>query len=196
MMLLRQRDLPDPVLASAARISSSAERMGRMISDLLDFTQARLGGGMALERKPADLRPVVQAAVDEALAANPGREVLLAVDGDTRGEFDPDRIAQLLSNLLGNALAYGPADEAVRVSVRGREQGVEIAVENGGAEIPEGDRESLFDPFRRGRTGQKTRGLGLGLFIVQQIARAHGGDVRVESSPGRTVFTVTLGREP
>ncbi len=196
MLVLRQRALPDPVLASAARINASAERMGRMISDLLDFTQARLGGGLALERKPGDLAAVAQGAVDEALAANPGREVLLAVDGDSRGDFDPDRIAQLLSNLLVNALAYGPAEEPVRVSVRGREQRVEIAVENGGTEIPDGDRESLFDPFRRGRTGQKTRGLGLGLFIVQQIARAHGGDVAVESSPGRTVFTVTLGRAP
>jgi signal transduction histidine kinase len=193
-IVLRQRDLPDPVLASAARIASSAERMGRMISDLLDFTQARLGGGLAIQRKPCDLGEVVRIAVDEALAANPGRAIQVVTEGATRGEFDPDRATQLLSNLLVNALAYGPPDEPIRVRVSALEGRVEIAVENGGPAIPEKDRDALFDPFRRGLAGHHTRGLGLGLFIVEQIARAHGGEVTVQSTPGRTLFCATLQR--
>jgi PAS domain S-box-containing protein len=193
-LLLRKRDLEDPVLAAAARIASSAERMGRMISDLLDFTQARLGGGLAVVRKPCDLREVVSSAVDEALAVNPGRAIELAAEGNTAGAFDPDRVAQLLSNLLANAIAYGPAGEPIRVRVRGLESHLEITVENGGPEIPQTDRDALFDPFRRGSKTGPTRGLGLGLFIVQQIARAHGGDVEVTSAPGPTVFRATFQR--
>ena len=194
-LVLRLRDLPDPALAAAARITSSAERMGRMIADLLDFTQARLGGGLAVVRKPCNLRDVAQATVDEVAAAEPGRVIDLAAEGDTSGAFDPDRVAQLLSNLLTNALAYGPPDEAVHVRLRALDGGVEIAVENGGTPVPEEDRAALFDPFRRGSMAAgHGRGLGLGLFIVQAIARAHGGDVAVESAPGRTVFSATLQR--
>jgi PAS domain S-box-containing protein len=194
-LILRQRDQTDPVLAAAARVTSSAERMGRMISDLLDFTQARLGGGLAVVRKPIDLKDVVRAGVDEVLAANPGRAITVDVEGDTRGAFDKDRAAQLLSNLLMNALLYGPLDEPIRVRVKALDGKVQIEVENGGRAIPPEEREMLFNPFRRGRTAQReSKGLGLGLFIVQQIARAHGGDVAVESQPGRTVFCATLQR--
>lgn len=193
-LVLRQRDLTDPVLAAAARITSSAERMGRMISDLLDFTEARLGGGLSLVRKTCDLGNVVKTAVDEVLASNPGRVIRVSVEGEASGAFDPDRVAQLLSNLLINALAYGPPDEPVAVTLRGLEGEVEITVQNAGAEIPPGEQEALFDAFRRGRTSGQTRGLGLGLFIVQQIAQSHGGSVGVQSQPNRTVFRVTLRR--
>ena len=194
-LVMRLRDLPDPALAAAARISSSAERMGRMIADLLDFTQARLGGGLSLHRRQTDLRDCVRACADEVSAANPGRVIELSVEGDTTGAFDTDRVSQLVSNLLTNALSYGPPDEAIRVRLRGVDGYVEIDVENGGAAIPEGDRAAMFDPFRRGSLAAgHTKGLGLGLFIVQQIARAHGGDVSVSSEPGRTVFTVKLQR--
>ncbi len=193
-LLLRQRHLEDPVLAAAARIASSAERMGRMIADLLDFTQARLGGGLSVVRKPCDLRVVVQSAVEEAQAVNAGRVIEVAVEGNTAGAFDPDRIAQLVSNLLANAIVYAPSSEPIRVGVRGIERQIEIAVENAGSEIPQVDRDSLFDPFRRGSVKGSTRGLGLGLFIVQQIARAHGGDVDVSSDPGRTVFRASFQR--
>jgi len=174
-LLLRQRHLEDPVLAAAARIASSAERMGRMIADLLDFTQARLGGGLSVVRKPCDLRVVVQSAVEEAQAVNAGRVIEVAVEGNT-------------------AIVYAPSSEPIRVGVRGIERQIEIAVENAGSEIPQVDRDSLFDPFRRGSVKGSTRGLGLGLFIVQQIARAHGGDVDVSSDPGRTVFRASFQR--
>ncbi|MGZ6142581.1 MAG: ATP-binding protein [Myxococcales bacterium] len=194
-LVLRLRDLPDPALAAAARITSSAERMWRMIADLLDFTEARLGGGLSVVRKPCNLGEVARQTADEVGAAEPGRVIDVAAEGDTSGAFDPDRVAQLLSNLLTNALAYGPPDEAVHVRLRALDGKVEIAVENGGPAIPAEERAGLFDPFRRGSgAAGHGRGLGLGLFIVQAIARAHGGDVAVESADGRTVFCATLQR--
>jgi signal transduction histidine kinase len=193
-LLLRQRDLPQASLAAAARITSSAERMARMISDLLDFTQARLGGGLAVVRKPCDLREVAQAVIDEVKAANPGCKISLGAQGNTAGQFDPDRVAQLLSNLLQNALQYCSPGEPVEVAMRGSDGSVEIAVSNSGAAISAAERALLFDPFRRGRQSSEHRGLGLGLFIVQQIARAHGGDVGVESAEGRTTFGALLQR--
>ena len=194
-LILRHKDSPDPVLAAAARITHSAERMARMISDLLDFTQARLGGGLAVKRAECDLGEVARAVVGEVGMIDSTREVTLSIDGDAMGRFDPDRAAQLLSNLLQNALAYGPAGESIDVAVRGDQSGVEVAVSNGGPAIAEEDREVIFDPFRRGRSSAKeARGLGLGLFIVQQIALAHGGDVSVESRDGRTTFRATLQR--
>lgn len=194
-LILRHRDSADPVLAAAARITGSAERMGRMISDLLDFTHARLGGGLPVKRVPCDLRDVMRAVVDEITAADPGRKIALQVEGATSGSFDPDRAAQLLQNLLQNAIAYSPAGEEILVQLRGRDGEVEIAVSNAGADISAEERALLFDPFRRGHTApQESKGLGLGLFIVQQIARAHGGDVSVESANGRTTFRATLHR--
>jgi signal transduction histidine kinase len=194
-LIQRQRDASPVVKASAARISSSADRMARMIADLLDFTQARLGGGLAVQRRPCDLVEVARAAVDEILAANPDRQIRLVQEGETRGQFDADRAAQLLSNLLQNAVAYGPAAEPIDVEARGLPDRVEIAVTNGGAPIPAGICPSLFDPFRRGAAAAKGgKGLGLGLFIVQQIARAHGGDARVDSGPRRTTFRAWFQR--
>ncbi len=194
-LILRHKDSGDPVLAAAARITGSAERMGRMISDLLDFTQARLGGGLALKRRWCDLGEVAGAVVDEVGAADPSRKISLHLEGETRGSFDPDRAARLLSNLLQNALAYGPPGQEIAVELRGSEGEVEIAVSNGGPEIPPAERAVLFDPFRRGRGAQKeSKGLGLGLFIVQQIAQAHGGRASVEWENGRTTFRATLQR--
>lgn len=189
--ILRMRGVPDPAIAAAARITATAERMGRMISDLLDFTQARLGGGLAVHRKPCDLAEVARACVEEALAVDPSRRIAFRIQGDTRGSYDPDRAAQLVSNLLQNALTYGRTGDEVVVEVRGGT----IAVSNSGPEIPEADLAVLFDPFRRGREApSQSRGLGLGLFIVQQIARAHGGDVSVGSSGGRVTFRAALQR--
>jgi len=192
--VMRLRDAPDRALAAAARISSSGERMLRMISDLLDFAQARLGGGLSVQRKPADLAEVAAAVVEEVSAANPARSIALEIEGDVRGSFDPDRAAQLLSNLVANAVTYAPPDDRIVVRVAGTPTAVELSVENGGAPIPEAERARLFDPFRRGTVSRDSRGLGLGLFIVQQIARAHGGDVDLAARDGRIVFRAVLQR--
>lgn len=195
-VIQRMPEAAPSVKAVAARIGSSTDRMGRMIGDVLDLTQARLGAGIPVSRKPCDLHEVARAAVEEALAASPDRQIVLQKSGDTRGSFDPDRIAQLMGNLLQNAIAYGSADEPIEVSVRGLDGHAEIEVSNGGAPIPEDSVKTLFDPFRRGDSvaTRAHRGLGLGLFIVQQIARAHGGDADCLSQPARTAFTATFQR--
>jgi signal transduction histidine kinase len=193
-VVLRQRGAPDVSLDAAARIKNSAERMARMISEVLDFTQARLGGGIPLHRKPTDLGEIARAVTGEVLAVNPERTIAVEVDGEVRGSFDPDRAAQLISNLVENAVAYAPAGDRIRVAITGGEKAAEIAVDNAGSPIPEEERAVVFDPFRRGTASGDSKGLGLGLYIVQQIARAHGGDVTLQTAAGRTVFRATLQR--
>ncbi|NVJ01876.1 GAF domain-containing protein [Myxococcus sp. AM009] len=179
------------------RIGQATERAARMIRDLLDFTKARLGGGIALHRQATDLREVVHQVVDELLVANPGRRVEVEVQGEVRGEWDSDRIAQVLTNLLGNALAYSPADAPVRVDTRLEGEAALLSVFNGGAPIPRELLPRLFEPLTRGalKEGQSTRSIGLGLYIVQDIVRGHGGGVEVVSSEQHgTTFTVRLPR--
>ena len=180
------------------RLGNSAKRMERMIAQLLDFTRARSGGGIALLREPSDLASICQQSVDELLTANPGREIQLVTTGDTRGRWDTDRMAQVFSNLVANAVTYGSADAPVRVSLIATDSTVECTVGNKGAPIPSDLLPDLFDPFRRARhtAASATQGLGLGLFICQQIVAAHGGATRVESTElDGTVFTVTLPRQ-
>jgi signal transduction histidine kinase len=193
-LLLRQ-SLPDAAQGTATRIARSADRMERMIRDLLDFAQARLGSGLQLQRADCDVHEVAQAVLDEVLLAHPTRRVELESSGDTRGRFDADRIAQLLSNLLENAIRYAPEDGVISVKVNGAASEVAVGVHNGGPAIPEAERRAIFDPFRRGERTTDGRGLGLGLFIVEQIALAHGGRVEVISSDrGGTTFRVALQR--
>jgi signal transduction histidine kinase len=193
-MVLRQRGAPEVAVGAAERIQNSAERMARMISEVLDFTQARLGGGIQLHRRPTDLGEIARAVTGEVLAVNPSRTIAVEVQGEVRGSFDPDRAAQLISNLAENAVAYAPKGDRIGISVTEREAGVEIAVDNAGPAIPAQERAVLFDPFRRGATSGESKGLGLGLYIVQQIARAHGGDVTLETPPGRMIFRALLQR--
>jgi signal transduction histidine kinase len=193
-LILRQQGDDETVRSAATRIASGAERMSRMISDLLDFAQARLGGGFTVQRRPCDLGAVAQAVAEEIAAAHPDRTIALEVKGDVNGTFDADRAAQALSNLIQNAITYGSADQRIGVQVAAVNGAVEVAVESGGPAIPDAERAVLFDPFRRGSAAPPGRALGLGLFIVQQIARAHGGDAEVESAEGRNVFRARLQR--
>jgi signal transduction histidine kinase len=173
------------------QIGATAARMNRMIEQLLEL--ARIDEAMPVRRQRVDVGALAQAAIDELALARPTRVVRLHVEGDVRGSWDPDRLAQLLGNLVENALAHGDGG-AVFVRVRGDGCGVIVAVENGGTEIPVAERAQLFDPFRRGTRGDDGhRGLGLGLYIAREIARAHGGDVELTSTCGQgTTVTVTL----
>ncbi|MFL5444934.1 MAG: sensor histidine kinase, partial [Myxococcales bacterium] len=132
--------------------------------------------------------------VDEAAMGHPGREVSLTAKGDLRGSFDPDRIAQLVGNLLENALTHGPPGARVTVAAEGGDP-VRIAVANPGGPIPAAEQEKLFLPFERASRTAASKGLGLGLFIVDQIARAHGGTVEVRSDESETRFTAVLPRQ-
>jgi PAS domain S-box-containing protein len=179
----------------AARISKAADRMKRMISQLLDFTRARLGGGIPIERVPGDLRLVVRHGVEELEAAWPERTVRLNVEpGRYEGAWDADRLVQVVSNLGGNALQYSPADSPVSFHLRDGAEAVVLEVHNLGTPIPAEALPSLFDPFRR--VSSSGSGLGLGLYIVEQVVTGHGGRIEVSSTEeAGTTFRVLLPRQ-
>jgi len=198
--LLRSPDFSAPALTSLGRILSSAERAHRMIASLLDFTQARVGGGFTLKHAPLDLHDFTGRVVEEMRVAHPEREILLEHSGNGRGEWDPDRLAQLLGNLINNAVTHGREDAPVRVRVHDEPTSVVMTVHSWGKAIPLGELPHLFEPMRRGsgaaRTGS-SKSIGLGLYIVEQIVLAHGGTVRVDSSEEKgTTFTIHLPRTP
>lgn len=193
--LLEHRSQDDMVRDAAQRIMRSGRRMTRLIEDLLDLTRARLAGGIVLTRGRADLAALVDRVVQEHRTAHPGRDIEVQIEGDTTGEWDADRLQQIASNLIGNALQHGePGPVAVRIDGSERDQ-VVLSVRNRGV-IPPDVLEGIFDPFRGGdRAPGRGDGLGLGLFIAQQIALAHKGQIEVESRQGGdTVFRVTMPR--
>ena len=192
-VLIQRRSTEQTVKDTAARILSSGKRMSRMIEDMLDMARARLAGGIPLEREAADLGALIDRVVTEVQAAYPEQRIEIQQVGSLRGEWDGERLAQVISNLVGNALQHGGETSAVRVKVDGRRsECATITVENSGTIAPEVLPE-LFDPFRGSQAG-RTEGLGLGLYIVQQIVLAHGGTVDVTSDDNRTIFTVKIPR--
>ena len=179
------------------RMTAAGQRMTDMIEQLLDLTRARLGGGLgfARVRERLDVVALVQRAVEELQDGNPARAIVVEHRGDCTTVGDPDRLLQLLSNLVANALLHGQRDAPITATVEGRDHEIVIRIHNRGVVPPE-ILPTIFDPFRgrqQGRGG--SHGLGLGLFITQQIAAAHGGRVDVESSLiSGTAFTVRLPR--
>jgi signal transduction histidine kinase len=185
------------------RMRSSAGRMARIIADLLSYTRTRLGNGLPIDRRPARLDEVARRAVDELSAANPDREIPIAAEGDLAGEWDPDRLEQLVSNLVSNALDHGDGGAPVRVELGGEPGACVLRVCNRGPAMPPEVRAHLFEPFSRppDEKSRKGSGLGLGLFISREIVRGHGGEIAItsdapEDGEGETVITVRLPRRP
>lgn len=195
--LVLERTEPTPQqLNVVQRILRAGDRARRLISELLDFTQARLGKGMAVHRAPLALHAVVADMVDELAQAFPGRGLVHHAQGEGECVADADRVGQLVGNLVGNAMAYGDPAAAVTVRTEIGPGEARISVHNTGTPIPPHLQASLFEPMVRGeQDGGASRSVGLGLFIVREIARAHGGKVEVASSVERgTTFVVTLPR--
>lgn len=161
--------------------------MLEMIATLLDFSESRFKGALPISPAATDLGEVARSVVDEFLAANPGRRVDLATLGDSRGSWDPARMAQVVSNLVGNALTHGARTDPVRVSLAGDADELRLVVWNGGNRIPPELLPAIFEPFRGRRSSDTShaRGLGLGLYIAKQIVAAHGGQIDVRSTDGR-----------
>lgn len=197
-LALLKRSPPSAYPATLARMTASAGRMQRMVDQLLDLARARLGGGLSVEPTPVDLRAVVRHVTDELVAAHPDSAVVLDARGDLAGNWDPDRLAQVVSNLVGNAIDHGSSAAPVHVELRSGGSHVLLSVHNAGPEIPEKVQTTLFEPFRRGdreATTSRTSGLGLGLYITREIVLAHGGSIEVTSHTGQgTTFAVTLPR--
>jgi signal transduction histidine kinase len=173
---------------------NSAQRMERMIADLLDLTRVRLGGTLPLKRRPANLRQICEEAAIECRAGRPDAVLRVDAGGNLQGDWDADRLAQVVSNLLGNAIQHGGGTP---VTVTAREDGdaVTLAVHNGGAPVPPEALPFIFEPLARGQSENTTgsRSIGLGLFIARAIVSAHGGEIHVSSSSeDGTTFTVRL----
>jgi PAS domain S-box-containing protein len=186
----------DRLLKPLQRITRSGERMSRMIDQLLDFTQARLGGGIPVSRKEANLEQLAKHAIDEAELTTTGWRFELRTAGDLLGRWDPDRIAQVFSNLAGNAVQHGSPERPLVVALDGtKPESVGVEIRNRGVVRPE-ILPAIFEPFRT--THQKrdgTKGLGLGLYITKEVVRAHGGSIVVTSSEDEgTAFRITLPR--
>ena len=181
---------PDKTLT---RIVSSGERMARLIEQLLDVTRVR-NGGMPIHPRPADLLAVVRNVVVELEQAHPEWAISLQHAGQMAGTWDVDRLSQVFSNLVGNAIQHGAPEGGVQVQLTGTDDSVTATVHNRGA-VPADRLASLFEPLGRGSRGERRTGLGLGLFISSEIVRSHGGSVQVDSSAELgTTFTVTLPR--
>lgn len=179
-----------------SRILSSGSRMARMIDQLLDFTRVRVGNGFPLDRRPTDLVPILRQVIDELCDAHPTHQFRLeGFDQDTLGNWDADRVSQVFSNLVANAVQHGTPERGVAVSIDGsRGDAVYVHVENGGSVSAE-LLPRMFEPMAGGdRRGEKSQGLGLGLYISREIVRAHGGSIEVATSGAGTTFSVRLPR--
>jgi len=180
---------------TVARIGAAATRASRLISDLLDFTQARLGGGLRIVPAELNLHQVVADVVEDLKLAAPGRMIEHRTRGTGAVKADPSRIWQLVMNLATNAVTYGDPTSPVLITSAASDTQLMIEVHNAGSPIPVDLQPHLFEPMRRGeqQVALGSRSVGLGLYIVQQIALAHGGRVAVKSSvEAGTTFTVTI----
>lgn len=181
----------------AARIQGSAARMTRMVGDLLDLTRTRLGVGLNFTPAPMDLEPLCRMTLAELEALHPGRDVRFETTGDLCGHWDADRLAQVISNLAGNALQHGEG-KSVRVTATGSDEAVSLEFHNEGRPIAAETLKKIFEPFVRGPKdgGQEaSSSMGLGLYIAREIVTAHGGTIAVSSTAAQgTSFLVRLPR--
>lgn len=191
--LLRREPLSAQAESVLERMRRSALRISALVSDVMDFTRGRMGGGIVLDLRNEDgLRQSLEQVVAELQGAYPEQRIALEIDLPAAVYCDPARIQQLLSNLLKNALVHGARDQAVLVSARARDGLFEIAVSNGGPGIAPAKLGQLFKPFWRASSQVASEGLGLGLFIVAEIARSHGATLEVTSAHGATRFSLRM----
>ncbi|WP_338275773.1 ATP-binding protein [Corallococcus caeni] len=200
-MLGKAPDLDSPARRSVDRIRKATARMTRMINDILDFARSRLGGGIPVTRQRVNMVELCQGVLDELQVVYPERPLTLEVHGDDLwGNWDPDRVTQVLGNLVVNALQHARNDTPVLTTLTSEVMDVVMRVSNEGDPIPEELLPHLFDPFKGSRLpqqGPRHRSLGLGLYIVSEIVQVHQGSVRVETAPDQgTTFTVRWPRVP
>ncbi len=194
--LLEKEQLSERAHGVVVRMRRSAHRMAALVNDVVDFTRGRMGGGIAvdLQKQTCLLAPLTQV-VDELRGAHPQRVIEIDFTLDAAVQCDVQRIQQLLANLLQNALVYGDPTEPVQVRCSSQNGIFELSITNRGPALSQGTIDQLFKPFWRASAHASNEGLGLGLFIVSEIARSHGGDLHVASAEGSTRFTFRLKGE-
>jgi sigma-B regulation protein RsbU (phosphoserine phosphatase) len=196
-ILLQREGLGEQETELARKISRSASRATRLIGQLLDLTRSRLGGGIPIDPSRFDLNDLWRQIIEETELTSPDRPLRVEVRGNLMVNWDRDRMYQLLGNLVGNAVQHGEPRSSIELRIDGGEPEVVIEVVNRGDPIAPETLPSIFDAFRQGRTygTAGTQGLGLGLFIAQEIAHSHGGAITVTSSESDgTTFRVHLPR--
>lgn len=191
--LLLKRPLDARAGEIVTMMQSSVARMSNLITNVLDFARGRLGGGFQIDRNAdAPLKPALSLVATELGIANPGRAIDIDLDFVDPIDCDRDRMAQMFSNLLANALMHGAADKPIKVAARKAEGAFKLSVANAGPPIPADTLKQLFLPFTRGEAHSHKQGLGLGLFIASEIAGAHRGMLTVESHAEETRFTFQM----
>ena len=190
--LLARTDLNARQRTVVEMMQSSAARMGELIENVMDFARTRLGGGMGVTRDTVDLSPALSHAVDELCLTFPKRDIRTDIAPGLMVHCDPARITQLLSNLVANAVTHGSADQPIIVEAGIDGNDFVLAVANGGQPISPELQAVLFQPFTREKARPSQNGLGLGLYIASEIARAHDGRLDVTSSEVETRFTLRM----
>lgn len=191
-MLGERETLSDRGRVIVKEMGASVARATALVSNVLDFARGRLGGGLILALQDQDLTSVLEQVVSEIRSIAPEREIITDFSITRPVKCDPGRIAQLASNLISNAVAHGAYGAPIEVDALTTPNSFILSVTNGGVPISDSAREKLFQPFFRVDLRRSQQGLGLGLFIVDQIARAHGGIIEVVSTDEFTRFTFTM----
>lgn len=196
--IMQASDIPPKYVLAATRMFNGAKRMAGLINDLIDFTRTRLGPGIPIHAKDGDFVGICNQVIDELRTYHSEHQIVLNAPPRLESQFDPGRIGQMLSNLIGNAIQHGVGDSPIVVDLDGDDRQVTISVTNHGPAIPTTRFNSIFDPLVRAGGGDnpmESTSLGIGLFIAREIARAHNGEVTVTSDPvAGTRFTVSIPR--
>ena len=184
----------DPALLPVVeRIRRSARRMASLVDDVMDFTRGRMGSGIGLKlRRHDSVHLTLEQVIDEMRGLHPERVINAAIPDLLCLDCDPERLAQLLSNLLANALMHGNAGTPVHIDARQDGGKFVLSVSNEGQNLPPEVIAQLFKPYWRAASRPGSEGLGLGLYIVDQIAQGHGGTIGVRSGANRTAFTFSM----
>ena len=182
--------------SQATQIVQSTTRANQILEDILDLTRSGFGSDLPVVKKCIDMGFVSRDLVEEMRAFNIGREITLETVGDMLGEWDRNRLAQVFTNLIGNAIQYSAKDTAVAVTVKGEQDEIVLSIHNEGRPIPPDEVVKIFDALTRGTEDQGgSKNLGLGLYITKKIVVSHKGSIDVTSSEeDGTRFTVRLPR--
>jgi signal transduction histidine kinase len=193
MTLLLKTRLDEKAKAIVDLVRGSATRMAGLIDNVMDFARGRLGGGLPLELSAAgQLEPVLRQAVTELQTSAPDRMIEIRIAVTESVESDRARIGQLVSNLVGNAIDHGAPDQPIQVTAATQDGWFEFSVTNAGEQIPPASLAHIFDPYARGVYRASRLGLGLGLYISNEIAKAHGGTLNVTSTEDQTCLTFRM----